>query len=83
MDVKGLIEWADRLAADLQSFADALRSFGGVQTNSEHGSTTPYGVIEDGFGSTWVRCADDCRMQVVRPGKVQCDCDFDRWAPPT
>lgn len=32
-------------------------------------------VVEDGFGGGWAKCGPDCRLQVVRPGKVQCDCD--------
>ena len=35
-------------------------------------------VIEDGFGGRWVKCkARQCGLHVVRPGKVQCDCDYD------
>lgn len=29
--------------------------------------------IDDGFGSIWTLCRPDCGMEVVRPGKVQCD----------
>lgn len=36
---------------------------------------TEHGVVEDGFGSAWARCAPDCGLQVVRPGKAQCPCD--------
>lgn len=35
-----------------------------------------FGTIEDGFGSCWARCSKDCELEVVRPGKVQCNiCD--------
>ena len=34
---------------------------------------SPFGEIEDDFGSTWALCRPDCGLQVVRPGKVQCD----------
>lgn len=34
--------------------------------------------IEDGHGNSWPKCKPDCRMQVVRPGKVQCDCNADK-----
>ena len=35
-------------------------------------------VVEDGFGGRWVKCkARQCGLHVVRPGKVQCDCDYD------
>lgn len=33
------------------------------------------GVLDDGFGNVWAKCKPACRMQIVRPGKVQCDCD--------
>ena len=40
-------------------------------------------VIEDGFGSVWTACdRDDCGLQVVRPGKVQCWCDDGSTDPP-
>ena len=32
-------------------------------------------VIEDGFGSTWIKCGPGCDLQVVRPGKAQCNCN--------
>ena len=35
-----------------------------------------YGEIDDGFGSTWLRCKPDCQLEVVRPGKVQCECEY-------
>lgn len=35
-------------------------------------------TIEDGFGSCWELCdRQDCGLQVVRPGKAQCDCNYD------
>lgn len=36
-----------------------------------------FGTVEDTFGGVWERCKPDCKLQVVRPGKVQCECDFD------
>lgn len=30
--------------------------------------------ISDGFGNEWALCCDNCLLQIVRPGKVQCDC---------
>jgi hypothetical protein len=36
--------------------------------------STP-GEIEDGFGGAWRLCHERCGLQVVRPGKVQCECD--------
>ena len=29
--------------------------------------------IEDGFGGYWTTCGPGCDLQVVRPGKVQCN----------
>lgn len=39
-------------------------------------AASPYGVISDGFGTSWQLCVlgHKCRLQVVRPGKAQCDC---------
>jgi len=35
-----------------------------------------FGEIEDGFGNSWPLCKRDCALEIVRPGKVQCDlCD--------
>jgi hypothetical protein len=36
------------------------------------------GFIDDGFGNRWSKCKPDCRMQIVRPGKVQCACDHEQ-----
>lgn len=33
------------------------------------------GQIDDGFGGVWQLCKPGCQLQIVRPGKVQCDCD--------
>lgn len=34
-------------------------------------------VVEDSFGSTWLVCNKPyCDLQVVRPGKVQCNGQF-------
>lgn len=38
-------------------------------------SMNDYGQIDDGFGSVWPRCKPDCQLEIVRPGKVQCECD--------
>lgn len=32
-------------------------------------------IVEDGFGSQWLKCGPGCTLHVVRPGKVQCECD--------
>ena len=31
-----------------------------------------FGTITDDY-TVWARCSADCQLQVVRPGKVQCD----------
>lgn len=33
----------------------------------------PVDEIEDGFGGYWTTCGSGCDLQVVRPGKVQCN----------
>jgi hypothetical protein len=32
-------------------------------------------IIDDGFGNRWQKCLlkAECSLQIVRPGKVQCD----------
>lgn len=31
-------------------------------------------LLDDGFGNVWEKCSrPDCQLQIVRPGKVQCD----------
>jgi len=33
--------------------------------------------VEDGFGSVWIGCTREaCGIEVVRPGKSQCWCDY-------
>ena len=33
-------------------------------------------TLDDGFGNTRETCGEDCRMQIVRPGKIECEmCD--------
>lgn len=33
-------------------------------------------TVTDGFGNEWQKCdKKDCKLHVVRPGKVQCWCD--------
>lgn len=35
--------------------------------------------LEDGFGNVWYRCdRPGCTLEIVRPGKVQCECDASR-----
>ena len=35
----------------------------------------PQEFIEDDFGNSWPLCSPGCDLAVVRPGKVQCECD--------
>ena len=34
----------------------------------------PHARVEDGHGSTWVKCGPGCDLHVVRPGEAQCSC---------
>lgn len=35
-------------------------------------------IVSDGFGNEWLRCErSDCDLSVVRPGRVQCKCEFE------
>jgi DNA-binding CsgD family transcriptional regulator len=34
-----------------------------------------FSALDDGHGNMWERCSSTCKMEIVRPGKVQCDCD--------
>lgn len=40
-------------------------------------------ILDDGFGNTWTTCEmDDCGLEIVRPGKVQCErCQFEDETP--
>jgi len=36
-------------------------------------------ILDDGFGNAWVKCqefGDECGLQIVRPGKTQCWCNY-------
>lgn len=33
------------------------------------------GQIDDGFGNTYLLCKPGCQLEIVRPGKVQCECE--------
>lgn len=30
-------------------------------------------ILDDGFGNQWEKCGEDCELEIVRPGKVQCE----------
>lgn len=30
-------------------------------------------TIRDGFGNTWTTCGPGCQLEIVRPGKTQCN----------
>ncbi|UUE23834.1 hypothetical protein LRQ08_21650 [Rhodococcus qingshengii] len=41
---------------------------------TEPADRVDHGSVDDGMGSEWQRCKADCGIEVVRPGKAQCDC---------
>lgn len=41
------------------------------------GPAPQFGEVEDGMGSSELRCKADCGLEVVRPGKFQCWCEHD------
>lgn len=45
---------------------------------NERSGTAEFGTIEDADGQGWFRCQQDCQLELVRPGKVQCICD--QWS---
>lgn len=52
-----------------------LRELEEIRVKYEEGQED-CGFVEDGFGSAWPRCSPDCTLEVVRPGKVQCQCEW-------
>jgi hypothetical protein len=36
-------------------------------------------LLDDGFGNVWEKCDhEDCALEIVRPGKVQCErCEYE------
>lgn len=58
-------------------FLHALQTWGRQQNTAVHDSAEIMDEIDDGFGNVWVLCKPDCRLEVVRPGKVQCDCHYE------
>lgn len=67
--------WAGRETTDAEyamwqelrtALADARRT---APATASEGATE----IEDGFGGYWTTCGPDCDLQVMRPGKVQCN----------
>ena len=35
-----------------------------------------FGAVTDSHGNAWSRCRPGCGVEVVRPGKAQCFCDY-------
>lgn len=60
-------------AADLVDPGNVSMSAGPAEDWAEEDAQTRYGTVADGFGSEWIRCGPNCDLQVVRPGKVQCN----------
>lgn len=50
-----------------------------IVSRSEHKRIAAQGgrILDDGFGNQWVKCKvpADCALEIVRPGKVQCEHD--------
>jgi hypothetical protein len=51
-----------------------------VHSKSEHKRIAAQGgrILDDGFGNQWVKCEGRCGLEIVRPGKVQCEVE---WCP--
>lgn len=51
-----------------------------VHSKSEYKRVREQGAefLDDGFGNRWVKCKGRCGLEIVRPGKVQCEVD---WCP--
>lgn len=67
------------LVSDLVAEVERLRwqiKHGGDHICDECWPEDDYGVLDDGFGNTWALCSAECKLEIVRPGKVQCDCDL-------
>jgi len=48
----------------------------GAGTEGSQAPGGAQGVVSDGYGSEWLKCSRPyCALEVVRPGKVQCDCE--------
>lgn len=64
------------LTAAKEQSADETTERQAVRQLTEEAQERGEYQVADGFGNIWNYCArgKDCRLQVVRPGKVQCDC---------
>ena len=63
------LEQTEQFARDAMALAD--------QTRQEPSNPN---VLDDGFGNQWLKCSrpGGCGLQIVRPGKVQCDCEREK-----
>ncbi len=55
------------------AYADEARDWAALTAASAAEAMSEFGSVDDGFGSEWDRCGHDCDLQVVRPGKSQCN----------
>ena len=48
----------------------------GAGTEGSQAQGGAEGLVADGYGNEWPKCSRPyCALEVVRPGKVQCDCE--------
>ena len=54
-----------------------------MRASTDENSLPSKGLLDDGFGNVWEKCAfDDCALEIVRPGKVQCErCQYGNEQP--
>lgn len=64
--------WCNDEYLDVPSWVRSVRA---ALTGGTSPEPTELACIEDGFGSSWAMCGSDCSLEVVRPGKVQCQGD--------
>ncbi len=72
-DVPWLLAEVERLTAERDRARDlAARLEAQIARVEALAEREDFGSVEDGFGMVVSRCAERCRVEVVRPGKVQC-----------
>lgn len=76
-DLDGLIDQLVRLRDELSTAGVATSWSNDADGKGNCGPVMhhPYGVIDDGYGNVWPRCKPDCGLEIVRIGKVQCECE--------
>lgn len=61
------------LAANVDLMERFVAHFGFTDTTDSADSDEDFGYIEDGFGSAFSLCDPKCTVEIVRPGKAQCN----------